>query len=236
MALLAQIAIRLSFEPIRDGPREAGMTFHDLSLKVPDSALCRAAAAHVERVHPAFLVNHVRRSFLFADAVGRTTGRQYSTELLFLACVLHDLGLSVQAPGETRFEVEGADAALDLLDGWGLEAQDREVIWDAIALHTTPVIPQRKRAEIALCQLGTAIDVGFAPVTLIGEAELAEIVSAFPRLGFKNAMADALCGLVRRGGSGCVLSPTVAEASERMLPGFVRPHICDALMSSSFEE
>ena len=77
----------------------------------PDSAVCAAARDYACRACEPFLFNHVVRSFLFADAVGRESGARYDVELLYVACLLHDLGLGRAAPVRTRFEVEGAETA-----------------------------------------------------------------------------------------------------------------------------
>ena len=68
----------------------------------------------------------------------------------------NDLGLTALAPGRARFEIEGADAAQQFLARQGMSGRSIEIAWDAIALHTTAEIPQRKCAEVALCQLGIA--------------------------------------------------------------------------------
>ncbi len=167
-------------------------------FQLPQTPACKAATEYASGAYEPFLLNHVLRSFVFADTLGSSTAAVYDRELLYLACLLHDLGLTRSAPLTTRFEVEGADAAVTFLARHGLDDAAREIIWDAIALHTTFVIPQRKRPEIALCQTGTAIDVGFAPQTLVGPEIIATATAAYPRLGFKAALVDAFCGLVRR--------------------------------------
>jgi hypothetical protein len=150
--------------------------------------------------------------------------------------VLHDLGLTDVAPVETRFEVEGADAARAFLAERGIAEPEQEIVWDAIALHTTLVIPQRKRPEIALCQLGTAIDVGFAPRALLPPRLAEDAMERFPRLGFKEAILGALCGLLRRNREAASSSPGVADVGERMITGFRRAHICDVIRSAPYEE
>ena len=59
--------------------------------------------------------------------------------------VLHDVGLTSQADRGRRFEVDGAEAAVDLLRANGLEAARAEIVWNAIALHTSPGIAERTR-------------------------------------------------------------------------------------------
>jgi HD superfamily phosphodiesterase len=103
------------------------------------------------------------RSAAFADLIGRERGAKYDCELLWVSAVLHDLGLTKIPPVEARFESEGADLAKEFLAKKGMSERHVEIAWDAIALHTTAEIPSRKCAEIALCQLGIAVDIGIAP-------------------------------------------------------------------------
>ncbi|WP_441288870.1 HD domain-containing protein [Sorangium sp. KYC3313] len=204
--------------------------------EIPDSALCVEATEHARAVSAPFLFNHVARTYVFGDALGRRRGLSYDRELLYLACVFHDLGLTDSAPVETRFEVEGADAARAFLAARGVGAREQEIVWDAIALHTTVVIPQRKRPEIALCQMGAAIDVGYAPRTLLPERLVEEALGRYPRLGFKEAMTSAFCGLLRRNEAAAATSPVVADVGERRLDGFRPVHFCDVIAGAAFDE
>lgn len=205
-------------------------------LQLPDSPLCRAATALATAAYEPFLLNHCLRSFVFGDAVGQQRGREHDRELLYVACLLHDLGLTAATPVATRFEVEGADAAQAFLASHGVARAEQELVWDAIALHTTMVIPQRKRAEIALCQMGAAIDVGYAPASLLPPELTAAAVRAFPRLDFKRAMVGAFCGLLHRNATAAAQSPVVASVGERHVAGFTHPHFCDVIAGAGFEE
>jgi HD domain len=205
-------------------------------IEMPDSRLCRATVDYVRRVSAPFLFNHVMRSYAFAEAVGRAGGRRYDPELLFVATVLHDLGLTGEVPVKERFEVEGADAAKRFLSEQGVSDANVDIVWDAIALHTTVGIPQRKRPEIALCQLGTAIDVGFAPRALVTARVVDEVLDAYPRLGLKRALVAALAGLHEKNPKAAAASPTVAETCERHVHGFRRPHFCDVVNAADFPD
>jgi hypothetical protein len=204
-------------------------------VRLPDSPLCAAATAYARSVSDPFLFNHVLRSYVFAELCGRAEGLAYDRELLYLACVLHDLGLTAIAPASERFEVEGADAAREFLARQGLSDRALDTVWDAIALHTTMTIPQRKAPEIALCQRGIAVDVGFVPLAAAPGAAVPEILAAFPRLGFKRALLDALERLYRRNPAAAT-SHAVADVCERRVPGFCRLHLCDVAAAAPFPE
>ena len=136
-------------------------------MQHPGTDVCIAAMELARDHSPPFLFNHVMQTFAFGRAAGELQGARCDQEMLFLGSVLHDLGLVDRFVGEDRFEVDGADAAADFLSRQGYPDRKIAVVWDAIALHTTPSVPQRKRPEIALVQLGAGVDIGTIPRSLI---------------------------------------------------------------------
>jgi hypothetical protein len=168
-------------------------TIDDLDL--PRTELIAAADAWVRSIEKPFLVNHSIRSYVFGRAVGRTQnlepGEDYDDELLFLGCLLHDVGLTDPGDGDQRFEVDGADLAAQFLTDNGLSEDRAEVVWDAIALHTSRGIAHRKRPEIALAQAGIGVDVGGGPADL-PPGLAARTLDALPRLGLHDALRQAV--------------------------------------------
>jgi HD superfamily phosphodiesterase len=130
---------------------------------LPDSELCNAAVEYARTLSDPFLFHHVMRSAILADSISRRSGMKFDREVLCVSAVLHDLGLTKIAPLQMRFEIEEADLAKDFLAKKGMSERHLEIVWDAIALHTTAEIPSRKCSEVALCQLGIAADLGIAP-------------------------------------------------------------------------
>lgn len=167
-------------------------------MQHPDTPVCLAAVDLARRYCPPFLFNHVMRSFAFGRAAGQLNATAVDEEMLFIGSVLHDLGLVEQFIGESRFEIDGADAAADFLSKQGYSDKKIAVIWEAIALHTTLDIPQRKQPEIALVQLGAGIDMGAMPRELLAHETIEIILAEFPRLGFKKAMLAAMGEVVKR--------------------------------------
>ncbi|BET98501.1 HD domain-containing protein [Xenorhabdus taiwanensis] len=164
----------------------------------PDTAICLAAMELARDHSPPFLFNHVSRTYAFAREAGAMQKSTHDEEILFLGSMLHDLGLVDAFVAEDRFEIDGADAAADFLSKQGYPDKKIAVIWDAIALHTTFSIPQRKQPEIALLQLGAGIDIGAFPRTLLSPQAVEVILAEYPRLGFKKAMLNAMGSVVRR--------------------------------------
>jgi len=118
-------------------------------IKVPDTTLVRDAMELARGLLEPFLFNHVMRSWLFGVVLSEDAEHAPDPELLAVAAVLHDLGLTDRYTGANRFEVDGANAARVFLSDHGISAHQMQLVWDAIALHTTPYsrAPQRTRGR-----------------------------------------------------------------------------------------
>ena len=203
-------------------------------MQHPDTAVCIAAMKLARDHSPPFLFNHVMRTYAFGREAGAMREARYDEEMFFLGSVLHDLGLVERFIGEDRFEIDGADAAADFLSRQGYSDAKVAVIWDAIALHTTLSVPQRKQPEIALLQLGAGIDVGAIPRSLITPESVEIILSEYPRLGFKQAFLQAMSQVVRRKPMTGVINLMGDVGREReQLP---IPSFCDVVAHADFNE
>ncbi|MGY3116673.1 hypothetical protein ACVWXQ_000608 [Bradyrhizobium sp. S3.14.4] len=120
-------------------------------IRVPDSAIARAATQLVRDTEDDLLYNHSRRVFLWGALTGERRGLKYDPELLYLGAMFHDMGLTeTYWSADLRFEVDGANAAREFMKSYGVPERDIEDVWTAIALHTTPGIPEHMRPIIAL--------------------------------------------------------------------------------------
>ena len=129
-------------------------------IRVPDSAIARAATQLVRDTEDDLLYNHCRRVFFWGALTGERRGLKYDPELLYLGAMFHDMGLTeTYASPDQRFEVDGANAARDFMKSYGVPERDVEDVWTAIALHTTPGIPEHMRPTIALVTAGVEMDV-----------------------------------------------------------------------------
>ncbi|MGN8543674.1 HD domain-containing protein [Bradyrhizobium sp. 13971] len=129
-------------------------------IRVPDSAIARAATQLVRDTEDDLLYNHSRRVFLWGALTGERRGLKYDPELLYLGAMFHDMGLTERySSPDLRFEVDGANAARKFMKSYGVPERDIEDVWTAIALHTTPGIPEHMRPTIALVTAGVEMDV-----------------------------------------------------------------------------
>ncbi|MDN3263075.1 HD domain-containing protein [Streptomyces sp. CSDS2] len=205
-------------------------------VRVPDSEVARHTVAFAREVSSPSLFNHVLRSYVFGALVLDRQGARYDRELAFVAAVLHDLGLveAFQTPAE-RFEVDGADAARRFLRRLGVPAGRVDVVWDAIALHTSAGIAARKRPEIALVSVGSALDFTGNGLEKIPSDALAQVLDAFPRLEFKKVALETILSLCRTKPMGELMHP-FAEVGRRHLPGFPVPTVEDLLVNAPFAQ
>src|SRR6202021_39617 len=167
-------------------------------IKVPDTALVRDAVDLSRSSLEPFLFNHVMRSWLFAVVLSDGAEHPPDSELLAVAAVLHDMGLTDRYTTENRFEVDGANAARAFLSDRGISTRQIQLVWDAIALHTTPTLALHKEPEVVITHSGIAVDVLGAGLDRISREKQQAILTAFPRLGFKDGFKECLCNVVRR--------------------------------------
>lgn len=107
---------------------------------VPDTELVRRAIEYAERVYEPYLFNHVVRSWLFAVTLARIQDIKYDSEVVALGTLLHDVTLNTSFRGPRRFEVEGADIARSFALDAGVSDSRAQLIWDSVALNSTPSI------------------------------------------------------------------------------------------------
>jgi HD superfamily phosphodiesterase len=205
-------------------------------ITIPDSTLARDTTAFVRDVESDLLYHHSLRVFVFGSLHGRRRGLAYDNEMLYVGAMFHDVGLvEGHRSANDRFEVDGANAARDFLAQRGVPAEDIRVVWDAIALHTTPGIPEHKEPEVALVTAGVELDVLGIGYDAITDAERDEVLRALPRVDFKEQ-------IIRAFGAGIAHKPQTAfgnvkaDVLERTLPGYRRPNFCEAILASPFAE
>lgn len=170
------------------------MPTHSIAgIAIPDSQLAREATQMVRDTQSKLLFLHSSRVYCWAALAGEQRGLKYDPELLYVAAMFHDVGLGpAHRASRLRFEVDGANAARDFLRSRGIAEPDVEKVWTAIALHTTPGIPEHMHAEAALVQVGAGMDVAGRNYEEYTEGQRRDVVAAFPRApGFSKAMIDA---------------------------------------------
>ena len=205
-------------------------------VRIPDSKLAHEVTQFIRDTQSDLLFHHSVRVYFWGAMTGNRKRKIFDPELLYSACMFHDVGLTEQyGDSQLRFEVDGANAAADFLRSRGIAPGQIEIVWNAVALHTTPGIPEFMRPEIALVQAGAGMDVvgrGFDEFSL---AEREAVVAAYPR---EEAFADGIIEAFYRGMKHRPQS-TFGTFNDDVLafkdPTFERLDICKAILSSRWK-
>ncbi len=203
-------------------------------VRLVDSNIAKAATQLTYEVSPLYLFNHAIRTFLFGSLIGRRLRQKFDEEVLYLACILHDLGLTDRFEGELPFEIQGAQAAKAFLEQHAYAKDKTGVVWDGIAMHAS-LIGHYKQPEIRLVGEGAGADVVGPDPAQIAKSEVDEILAVFPRLDFKNLFLKTCAGVVRRHPGGATRS-FMRDIGERYAPEFHPQSFCDLVVRAPFAE
>jgi hypothetical protein len=204
-------------------------------VRVPDSPLITDVLKYAQKVYDPYLFNHAMRSWLFAAKIGQSKGIDCDLEVVAVGTILHDIGLSAGVSGSNRFEVNAAAAARSFVKERGISNRRAQLIWDLVALNSTPSIALHKEAEVALGTMGIGLDYGGFFFELVPPADMTEILQAFPRLNMKTKFAETCCRLV-------AAKPETSsdnflrDFGERFVPGYKPVSTVDLLMNAPFDE
>jgi len=201
-------------------------------IKIPDSKIAREAAELVRQHETELLYNHSVRVFLFGAMKGIRQNLKFDSELLYVAALFHDLGLVDAYHTDTkRFEVDGADAAREFLRSHGIADPKADLVWEAIALHTTPGIPQYMRPEIALTNAGVLVDVVGIGYDEYTPEQRDQVIAAFPRGDFKNEMLQLqTCSALKKPQT--TLGTVNFDYIQEHDPTFHRPNACSRIRNA----
>jgi hypothetical protein len=201
-------------------------------VKIPDSSLAREAAELVRQYETEMLFNHSVRVFMFGAIKGFRQKLRFDSELLYVAALFHDLGLVDRYHTDTkRFEVDGADAARDFLRGHGIAEPETDLVWQAIALHTTPGIPQYMRPEIALTNAGVLVDVVGVGYDDYPMEQRDQVIAAFPRGNFKKEFLQMqTCSALKKPHT--TFGTVNFDYIEDHDPAFRKPNACNRIRNT----
>ncbi len=168
-------------------------------VKIPDSRMAREITELVRDTESPLLFHHSTRVFLFGALTGERKGLTFDPELLYAGAMFHDMGLTrPHSSAHERFEVDGANAARDFLRSRHIAPADIDTVWTAIALHTTPGIPQHMHPVVALVTAGVEMDVLGLTYAEYGAAQREAVVRAHPRPAqFKEEIIQAFYDGIR---------------------------------------
>jgi hypothetical protein len=204
-------------------------------VKVPDNPLITAVIEYAQRLSEPYLFNHAMRSWLFAQEIGHMKGIDFDREVVAIGTILHDIGLTAGMPGPNRFEVNGADAAVSFIKGRGLSDRRAQLIWDLVALNSTPSLALHKEPEVAVGTMGIGLDYGGFGMEVLPSGIVERIVNAFPRLRMKERFADTCCRLVAAKPE-TSYDNFLRDFGERFVADYRAVSTVDLLMNAPFDE
>ncbi|MBB3659420.1 hypothetical protein FHX15_004684 [Rhizobium sp. BK650] len=201
---------------------------------VPDTEIVRKALKYAEKIYEPYLFNHVMRSWLFAASLAKIQNVDHDEEVVALGTLLHDVTLNPSFRGPRRFEVEGADIARRFAWDSGVVGQRAQLVWDSVALNSTPSIGLYKEPEVALCTGGICLDVVGLQYSRLAVLEMKAIVEAFPRLGLKKKMTSCFCHMVENAPE-TTYDNFLCDFGYRYVPGYEAPSSVDFVMNAPFD-
>jgi HD superfamily phosphodiesterase len=206
-------------------------------VSIPDSKMAREVTQLIRDTASDLLFYHSTRVYFWGALAGKRKGLMFDPELLYTAAMFHDIGLTHgYRDSQLRFEVDGANAAREFLRGHGISERDIEKVWTAIALHTTPGIPEQMNPEIELVQAGAAMDIVGAAYEHFTDEQREAVTAAYPRGDdFKHDIIEAFYrGLKHRPDS------TFGTFNDDFLafkdPDFRRVNVCSAILGSAWAD
>jgi hypothetical protein len=204
-------------------------------IRIPDSKLAREITELVRDTESPLLFHHSSRVYYWGALAGKRRGLRFDPELLYAGAMFHDMGLTHQhSSSDERFEVDGANAASDFLRGQGIAQKDIDTVWTAIALHTTPGIPQHMHPVVALVTVGVETDVLGLSYSEYSDAERAAVVHAHPRTAhFKEDIIQAFYDGIKHKPAttfGNVKADVLADKD----PSFRRGNFCSVIRASAW--
>ncbi|MGW1549342.1 HD domain-containing protein [Streptomyces sp. NPDC002346] len=205
-------------------------------IRAPDTGIAREADQLVRDTTSELIYHHSRRVFWFGALQGRRRDLSFDPELLYIGALFHDLGLGERFHGSgRRFEVDSADEARRFLRSHHVPEDSIRRVWTAIALHTTPGIPQFMEPEVALVTAGVEYDVLGIGYEDISEADRAEIVALHPRPDFKRRILAAFTDGIQPKPE-TAFGNVKADVLQHYVPGFERGDFVRTILDSAWPE
>ena len=204
-------------------------------VSVSESPLVDRAIQYARQKCEPYLFNHVMRSWLFAVRLGQLRNIAHDAEVVAVGTLLHDITLNESFAGPRRFEIEAADQVMSFATDAGVDERRARLIWDIVALNSTPSIAFYKQAEVALATAGIALDAVGVQYDELPAKEMEAILAEFPRMGLKDRFVRCFTHIAKT----CPETSYdnfVRDFGERFVPGYHAPSSVDWVLNAPFSE
>lgn len=205
------------------------------SVTAPDTPLITRAIEYARQKCEPYLFNHVMRSWLFAVRLGQLKDIPHDAEVVAVGTLLHDITLNESFAGPRRFEVEAADLVRSFVTEAGMDDRRAHLVWDCVALNSTPSIGLHKEPEVAMCTTGIGLDVVGFQFDQLPASEIAAIVAEYPRLSMKERFVQCFTHFAATHPE-TSYDNFVRDFGERFVPGYQAPSAVDWVLNAPFKE
>jgi hypothetical protein len=161
------------------------------SIEVPRDRISREAWDGAASQLPAYLFAHSVRSYCWGVALAGHDGLAFDAPVLWVASLLHDVGLTRIGRASRCFEYEGAEIARRFALRAGMPAHEADRVAAAIIAHMAPGVTLADGAESVLLDRATAVDVRHVRAELVRDIR-GPIDRAYPRGAFDRNFRAAI--------------------------------------------
>lgn len=165
----------------------------------PETATARAALEVATAYCSPALVNHCLRSYVWGASYGVSKGIEFDAELLYVAAMLHDIGLVAEFDSHTvPFEEAGGHVAWVLGAGAGWPVDRRSRVVEVIVRHMWDEVDVGVDPEGHLLAIATGLDVSGRDADSWPADLRTEVVHRIPRLTFGEEFLRCFADQARR--------------------------------------
>lgn len=163
------------------------------ALLAPPTPVAARALEVVRAWSSPALVNHCLRSWAWASLLAPTIDLEPDRELLFVAAMLHDLGVTDAFDAHAvPFEDAGGAVGTVFALGAGWDATRARRVGEVVERHMWTAVEPTLDVEGHLLEVATSLDVSGVGFDRWDAGELRAVTAALPRLDFSEAFDGAI--------------------------------------------
>ena len=183
----------------------------------PTSTVAQAAYEVCATYSSPALLNHCRRSYVWAAALGDERGIGYDAELLYVSAMLHDIGLVEAFDNATlAFEDAGGHVAWVFGAGAGWPAERRQRAHEVIVRHMWDSVDVEADPEGYLLEVATGLDISGRNPQWWPDELRADVVDQIPRLGLAAEFTACFASQAQRKPSSSAASAMASGIADRI--------------------
>jgi hypothetical protein len=152
-------------------------------IGIPRTPACQAALDAATHFYSPSLLHHCIRSYIWAATYAADHDLGHDAELLYVAALLHDLGLVPEFDSHTvAFEDVGGQLAWLFTAGAGWPTARRERAAQVVVRHMWDAVDPAADPEGFLLEMATGVDISGRHARDFPAALRSEVLARYPRL------------------------------------------------------